>query len=433
MLPAPLRALSARAVLAVLLLLATAPVPVLAQTGGGPAARSTVGADSLAAALRESRMAVTLRDGRLEGPGADFLLREGRAAGFFLVGEDHGIAQVPQLTGALFRALAPDGYRHLVIETSPLLAHTLEGVARGAGTEPVMAYGRTLHHPLEIPFYGLREEARMLEEVVRAAGGSDVLWGVDQEFIGSSPSTFAWLAEHAPSDSARRVALAMKARAEAGMDAAVAGSSRAFFLATAADSDFVRLAGAFRASPEAARVVEEMRESRDIYRLYFTDQGYRSNVTREALIRRNLRDHLRRADAAPGGAGKVMVKMGAAHAVRGQKLTDGAFSTGNFVSELAAARGTTSFHVMVVGGKGTRATGVGAGMRYQSTDDLAGNEAWVAPVAAQAEPGVWTVFDLRPLRERLGAGKLAAPDLLKQVIWGYDALVVLTGSTPATY
>jgi hypothetical protein len=66
-----------------------------------------------------------------------------------------------------------------------------------------------------------------------------------------------------------------------------------------------------------------------------------------------------------------------------------------------------------------------------STGASLGDEAWLAPVAAQALPAGWTVFDLRPLRPALSAGRFRVDEELRRTIFGFDALVVLTGSTPA--
>lgn len=56
------------------------------------------------------------------GPAFDRLVEEGRAAQFFLLGEEHGIAENPKLAAALFTALTADGYAQLAIEVSPPMA-----------------------------------------------------------------------------------------------------------------------------------------------------------------------------------------------------------------------------------------------------------------------------------------------------------------------
>ncbi|MGQ0649787.1 MAG: hypothetical protein ACT4P7_19715, partial [Gemmatimonadaceae bacterium] len=72
--------------------------------------------------LAANRHELALRDGRLTGPGAEFLLRQGKSAQFFMVGEEHGVAELPQVITALLRELRPAGYTHFAVEVSPLQA-----------------------------------------------------------------------------------------------------------------------------------------------------------------------------------------------------------------------------------------------------------------------------------------------------------------------
>src|SRR5690606_10654118 len=62
------------------------------------AAQQTEAGDAgarLLEALRQNRHTLALVDGRLSGDGAELLLSEGRASQFFLLGEEHGVAEVP--------------------------------------------------------------------------------------------------------------------------------------------------------------------------------------------------------------------------------------------------------------------------------------------------------------------------------------------------
>ena len=56
---------------------------------------------------------------------------------------------------------------------------------------------------------------------------------------------------------------------------------------------------------------------------------------------------------------------------------------------------------------------------------------WAKPFVDAADPDHWTVFDLRTLRAAAGSGRFGtlAPALV-QMIFGFDALVVLSKSGP---
>src|SRR5262245_11200369 len=92
--------------------------------------------ERLAEKAAQSRYAVSFKDGAFSGPGWDLLLAEGRKSRFFLVGEEHGIAEVPAVARELFRALAPAGYRNLAVEISPPMAKALDGIVRGPDAIP---------------------------------------------------------------------------------------------------------------------------------------------------------------------------------------------------------------------------------------------------------------------------------------------------------
>lgn len=103
----------------------------------------------------------------------------------------------PELTGALFQALQPHGYRHLVIETSPPLSRELEPWPRTGGVEAVLELSRP--HPFAVPFFSWTEEAELLARVVERANTGPVFWGVDYEFMATPTFWFRWLEDRAES------------------------------------------------------------------------------------------------------------------------------------------------------------------------------------------------------------------------------------------
>ncbi|MEK7727841.1 MAG: hypothetical protein AAB354_05465 [candidate division KSB1 bacterium] len=133
--------------------------------------------------LSEHKYTLALEDDALKGSGADFLLREAKAAQFFLIGEDHGIAEVPEFTSALFQQINTMGYHHFAIETGPLTAQLLKRLA----AEPNAQQAFSAFHkknPFAVPFFNWQEEAALLVAALKGAKpGLQPLWGLDQEFI----------------------------------------------------------------------------------------------------------------------------------------------------------------------------------------------------------------------------------------------------------
>ena len=80
-----------------------------------------------------------------------------RPARFLLVGEEHGVAELPGVVQALLSELRPAGYNTFAIEVSPLQGNRLDGLTRSsrmhAALDTLLASWFT-----SIPFYTLAEE-----------------------------------------------------------------------------------------------------------------------------------------------------------------------------------------------------------------------------------------------------------------------------------
>lgn len=388
---------------------------------------------ALAAALRQHRHALRMDEaGALHGPGATLLLEAGRQSRFFLIGEEHGVAQVPQLAAALFRELAPAGYRHLAIETGPWLASGLNQAAR-QGIGGIEAFVNRWWPGA--PFYSLREEAELLAAAAQAAGGeAEVLWGLDYDIV-ADRYTLRRLHELAPTPAARQAAERVMAAADSMLHAALAAQNLAgVFMFAAPDSLLAGLRAAYAPAPrsEADEILRLMEATLAINREFITGSNYVSNQTRASLIKRHFVRRYRTA-AAHGGAPRVMLKFGANHLQRGRTPV-GTYDLGTLLPELAEMEGGTAFSLLAIGGR-DRQKAVIDGRNFSYTagpSDYLRTE-WMAPVFGQALPEGWTLFDLRPLRTPLNAGQLGnVPPRLVSVIFGFDALLVIADSRPST-
>jgi erythromycin esterase-like protein len=403
---------------------------LLAPTAAG--AQQPAPDSALLAALRQNRHTLSAgADGRLEGPGARVLLDAGRESQFFLIGEEHGIAQVPQLAAGLFRGLAPAGYRYLAVETGDAVAAAMNrAVARG---DTAMASFVNRNWP-GVPFYTLREESHFLAAAVREAGGrTDVLWGLDYDILGDRYA-LRRLREIAPNAAARAAA----DRALAAADSMLRESVRTrnlggIMMFAAPDSAFAPLRRAYAPAPgsEADRILEELEATLRINALQGARRYHEANVTRGGVMKTRFMRRYREAVAAGDTLPRVLLKFGANHAIRGHSFV-GFFDLGNAVHELAEMNGGRAFGLMALAGRGTRQ----AGMDPKTFNYVAGpasEGAWATPLYDLADPNAWTLYDLRPLRRPLAAGRLGTvPPLLARVINGFDALVILSGSGPST-
>lgn len=432
-------------------LLATLALPLAAQKAA-PAEAGVAQEDAPAAleqaasplleALETHRHPLDLEDGRLTGPGGELLTSEAGAARYTLVGETHGVAEAPALVAALFRALQPHGYRHLAVEIGPVQADHIGEIL--AGPRPMESYRAFLRdHWPAVPFYAWKSEAEMLVDAVEAGGGAAVLWGLDYDVMGDRWPLHR-LRELAPGPEARAVLDGLVARADARLRQATRTGdlSRTMMYAEPA-STWRDLRRAYEPTPggEVDRILTQLQATARINEAWVAGERWTSNRRRARLLKHNFLRH--RATADPGA--KVLVKMGGFHLTRG-RTPNNTHDLGNLLSELARAEGSAggddpaladsgwSFHVLVLGGPGrrrgaidTRTLGVRAVPTVLSVPDQP-----YRPLGRAAFDDRWTLFDLRPLRPLADAGELGKLDArLEDVIFGYDAAVVLVASTPA--
>ena len=416
-------------ILAGALLLLSAATAVRAQDAPDPAAALN---ERIAAVAAEHRLVVTLKDGTFAGPGWDRLLEEGRAARHVLVGEEHGVAEVPAVVRELFRALQPVGYRRLAIEVSAPTATVLDGLARGPdGVGRLAAFFRD--HPPGVPFYTLREEAELLASARAAVEGAEpVLWGVDYEVM-ADRYLLDQVRQRAPSGPAREAADVLFERSSAALATVVKNKNPAAFFSFSATPDVLdELRTAWRdPDRDSALALEVIGDTLAINQHFIQGRNWESNDARARLNRRQLLRHLDEARAR-GEDPRVLFKFGANHMIRGRNMTE-VFDLGSLVAELATAAGSHAFHLLVIGGAGTQhAVFNPVELSYGAAPAQLAVSMGLEPVVSQALPDGFTLIDLRPLRPLLSfaQGRIAHPELMR-IVHGFDGVLILTGSRPS--
>jgi len=386
--------------------------------------------DSLTALLRANAHPMQAdADGRLSGAGAELLLAAGRDAQFFLIGEEHGVAEIPRVAAGLFRELAPAGYRHLAIETGELLAAELNRRVLADATGAAYAGFAREHFP-GAPFYNWREDAALLRTAVGAAGGrEDVLWGLDYDIV-ADRYTLRRLRDIAPTPGARAAAETVIARADSALEQALATRNPGLLMMFGgADDVYAPLRAAYAPEPgsEADRILRLMETTREINAYWGRGEGYLSNLHRARLNKEQLMRRLDAATARDGRMPRVMMKFGSSHMVRGRSFTN-VFDLGTLASEIADVNGGRSFGVLMLGGEGTTHAVIDPRV-FRSVEAPVEVEPWARPFYDAADARRWTVLDLRPIRARVPRlGTLPAETL--QVLFGFDAVVILSGSGP---
>lgn len=403
---------------------------LLTATPGSAPAQSPP--DSLVALLRTVATPLTLTPaGDLAGPAGEELAARVREARFVLLGEEHGVAEVPRLTEALWRAGRGPGNRHLAIEVGEQVAARLEAALRADTTGE--AYRRFIgdHWP-GAPFYFWREDATLLRAVIRSTPGRrGVLWGLDYDIM-ADRHAMTRLRMLAPGREARRLVDSAVAVMDSAFARALGDQNPGlFYMFGGSPALFRRLRNGIRPATgsEADRIVGLMEETLAINQLFLAGRGYESNLRRSSLLKRQFLRMYDSTSAATGQPPKVLLKFGADHMLRGLNPSN-QFDLGTLLPDLALADGGLTLSLLVMGGAATRHAQIDPRvLRSVEVPVETAQSEWARPFVEAADQAQWTVFDLGALRpevQRLGA----LPPDFRQVLYGVDLVVVLSGSGP---
>jgi hypothetical protein len=386
-------------------------------------------ADRIAAAA-QNRQRLEYDGKTFSGPAWRTLVAEGEKAQFFLLGEEHGIAENPKLAGALFAALAPSGYSRFMIEVSPPMATALDEAARGGVAGLRKMYATPGSEPA---FYGMAEEAGMLADVVKTARSKDVvLWGVDYE-VGGDRLLISELKQKSKPHAAERALAALKSASDASWAQYDRTHNPQFIYSFAGEPELVRTLRAAWPGRDAAtsKILATLEETFEINRLWVSGKGYASNGRRSAFMRSNFIDHWK-AEKASRRTPKVFAKFGASHLVRGRNNSE-VFDLGSLIPEVAAMEGKTAFRLLVLPGAGSKTAVFNPALwRYEPGPPRNDYAEGLEPVVGAAFADAFTLIDLRPLRPLLGRWRDGINPELMRVVHGYDAVVVMSGSTPSS-
>ena len=391
--------------------------------------------DLLLTQLAKNKYALTFGNGKLKGAGADFLFKEAQAAQFFLIAENHGFAELPQFTGALFREINRYGYNHFAIETGPLTARLLASLAKKQSPDAFAEFNR--QNPFSIPFFSWKEEADLLNHVINKSDEKSVeLWGLDQEFILSAKINLQRLLELTADKQARLLINEYYQNAKTEFNRAVEDKNPGIlFMYSVKEDDFKKMEAAIKPKPgsEAAEILNELKISREIYAKQ-RGRGYESNLQRSELMKAHFMRYYEKAVKRNKSLPKVLFKFGANHMKRGRNYTN-VHDIGNLAAELANANQTKSFHLFVAAAGGTQNSYFPFGgseeakvKKYDGVKafkDFAGFDITLLLTPAP-ENKDWVVLDLKPLRPLLYSRKLGKIEkATEELIWGYDAVLII--------
>lgn len=405
-------------------------VTLLAATA--PSVENT-GAAHFEAAIAQQRVDLSFANGTFGGPGAAVIAKAVAGAQYVMIGEDHGIAEIPAFSTALCAAIAPQGFDALALEVGPSTAAVLASALGSADPSAAVA-AYDAKHPFSIAFYDFTEEYAFLRACRDAMGPKRfALWGLDQELMGSSGALLAAALASANTADERSALRQLIAQDDADFAKAMkSGDPGDMAMVKFDEAALASLKGALASSGGNAGAIAELLVSERIYREDMAGER-QSNLDRTELHRTHFIADDRAALAATGAHPKVLVKMGAYHLFEGTSML-GDRELGNFLTEYAALQGAKALNILILGVRGQQLAFAGMGHPYAPLPldllhDKRADFGFMLPFFKNL--GTTPVlYDLRALRSSLVRSGISSVNL-ERVIDGYDLLVVIPVAHPS--
>lgn len=394
-------------------------VIIMASLLAAPLSAEPVKPD-LSALIDANSHRFSFTEGMLGGPGAAFLERVTADSQFVLFGEDHYLHDTPLFSVALYRMLHErHGFGHLVVEQD---RYAMEDVLAPSRRGDAAAIGQYVaRYPGSFEF-GSDQDIALLAMAGQIGKGPLAICGIEQAV--GAPRYFDELIGLAPDAATRAEVAALRALALE-LDAQPAYSVN-FLIAPGIGERLQKLRADFRARPGSRtdEMLLGLVRSSEIFGYYRRAEagepvGLFNNTVRESWFKRLFVDCYRRMEKG-GVLPKAMFKFGANHMYRGKNPTQ-AFPIGNFAHEFAIANGKEAYGLFVL-----PLTAKGYG-------DVPPELRAMLPVAAPSQPMLIDLRALRPYQRHLRAGlKDMESTALREIVNGFDAIVILPGEKPAT-
>lgn len=366
--------------------------------------------------IRQNRYVLTANGAQFGGAGWDKLRAAVQKSQFVLLGEDHGLAQVPQFAAAIAQVLKPAVF---VAEVDPYVAQEATRLVAQPG--PATAYLR--RYPEALCFFDLAEEF----ELVRTLRAQQVqLVGLDQVFCTTSAPFYARLAALVK-NKATKTYLQRRASAFEVQNQQYEKLGQDDYVMTTQPQSAVDslLLLTKQESPAARQMARDYAASYTIYKT-------QAHQTRVNLMKQNLLQTLRPYQTPTGlAAPKMLFKFGSNHLARGlsQSVKGEFYDVGNLVQNLADAAGQKSLHLYIIGKQGQQAELDNPYFPNRRVGKYAIENAGLQVFADQATGPDWVVIDLRPARRAITSGKLLANQFLQRSLLGYDYLIIIPETT----
>ena len=369
-----------------------------------------------------------VRDGRLNGPGAELLLYEITQADFVCIGEDPGVAEVPELIYALYNHSQSMGlnFSHIALGVSDFSAQVLESMALDADAQGLLdRYIKA--HPREIPSMEYQEEIDLLIQLLEQADNSEeILWGLGPVSIVGASAILQDLSELAPDNKTAKLVQRYAKKAQKGETTfRNTQDSSATFLHQASVQDYEALKAPFAEIPEATGIATLERSSQWYQQPYSEKRA----LLEEGMFNRFTRNYLR-AQSREAAAPRAIIKLDGTHLYKGNIPGTGTAAFGKRLERFTEGKKQRMLNIRIMAAPGTEVAYLTPQLSHAKKANTSSNAAWMSDLRSIALKNTMSIIHLKAIRRELWEERI--PNPLTKLVMEYDILILLGNSSPAT-
>ena len=355
----------------------------------------------------------SLKEGKFTGSGWDEIVRNVKRSQNILIGEDHFSNEIPKFIGELVKTTDFDNF---YIEVDPYSTKIIESSIKNLSPEELQDFNTTYGE--RFSFYSLIPEYDLLTKMVKS--GTKLL-GADQIVGNAEALIFQDLIKRTASSEAKKLYKEIIQKSKTHLELFYENPENPMFFLTPEFSDILNKLLTMNINDEERTIINDMQLSVAIYK----EQNHKKRVN--LLIRQLMKDYPIWKDK------KNLFKYGANHLTRGESFST-VFDIGNVIANLTESVEKESFHMMIVGEKGT----LGRPLKNFPYSKIDINKSFylkfLKPFFTITQGNEYYLFNLRPLKKALYQNKLKINDQnLERTIKGYDALIIIPDMTPAEF
>lgn len=392
-------------------------------------------AQNLKELVESNTYPLRIENGKLRGQGGELLLFEATKAQVFIIGEEKGVAEIPDIIWAIYQHAYRIGLKfdHLALEVSPYYSAWLQETALQANAKSILT-DYFSEYKGEVPYLELSEEITLIENVLETASSDAyVLWGIAPETLLGARAVLERLSSLSTSKTADKIIARWLADAEKDKEELFSErDSSALFFYQANPAELEALKEEFTDSKEAILLINGLLEAQIVHSMEKDGTSREAIRTRANRIKANYNYYYKLVRESQVNLPRVIVKLDYQDAfATSYPGTNIATPASQFIS-INQQQGKQAFNLLVIAGAQDSVSVLSPDGTYEALPGIA-SQSWIQPLIEEISAEGLSLLNLRKIRAQGEALYRSLDERLIGILKGYDAILVIGGSTPASF